>query len=128
MYIGLRSSWDNRLGNVGLNLIASVFANQWVPDLGSGLRIIHCDTARRYVRILPNGFDFNTALTMALLADGMRVGWFEADVKERLWGESHVNKWRDGSKALWQIIRIGGALRTRKPRAWLRRFRLTSRS
>lgn len=126
MVIGLRSHWQGRLPSILLNLVASLFANQWVPDLGSGLRVIHRPTVLPYLDILPDDFSFNSALTMAFLADELPTTWAAVDVGSRYTGSSHV-RLSDGFKALWQIIRIGGALRTREVRKWLR-VRLTRSS
>lgn len=120
MLVGMRVLWKARLPNVGLNLLASVLAGQWVTDLGSGLRIFDVDAVDQYVPILPDGFDFNTALTMCLLSDGLDVAWLPMSVRERQWGTSSTRPVQDGMRALWQIVRIGGALRTRTLRRWTR--------
>lgn len=127
MMIGLRKSWRDRVANVGLNLFASALAGQWVPDLGSGLRVFNRTRAWGYRTILPDGFAFNAALTMAFAADRYVVQWWPVASHPRKWGRSAVRPLQDGAQTVWTLFVIGSALRTRTPRAALRRLRSRSR-
>ena len=85
-----------------LNLAASILAGQEVPDFGSGLRVF--DTAIAKELVLPDGFDFNAALTMGFLAAGHQVQWLPITVQQRQWGHSFVQV-ADGFitlRTLWQ--------------------------
>ena len=110
-------------GRKVLNWTASVFARRWINDLNSGLRIFRREVAIGYASILSDGFSFTTSLTLAMLADGYRVDWLPIKVAPRLHGQTKVQLWRDGWITLKTIVWIGGALRTRKFRAWLRNLR-----
>ena len=107
-------------GRKVLNWTASVFARRWISDLNSGLRIFKRGVAVSYFPILSQGFSFTTSLTLSMLTDGYQVDWLPIKVASRKHGETKVKLWRDGWRTLKVIIWIGGALRTRKIRAWLR--------
>jgi len=51
-----------------------------------------------------------------------KVAWFPIDTMPRTYGKSKVKLVRDGLITLWFIFWIGFALRTRKLRAWLRKY------
>ena len=108
-------------GRKALNWTASVFARRWINDLNSGLRIFQRQVALGYAPILSDGFSFTTSLTLAMLADRYPVDWLPIKVHPRRYGQTKVRLWRDGWRTLKAIVWIGGALRTRKLRAWLRR-------
>ena len=102
MVIGQRTHRDpglRALSSSLLNLAASILAGRHVPDLGSGIRVFRRRIALDYYARLPNGFDFNTALTMAFLRGGHRVDWVRTHVRPRQVGRSHVTL-ADGVKAL----------------------------
>jgi glycosyltransferase involved in cell wall biosynthesis len=121
---GLNESRLRYYGRKVLNFIASLFADQYLIDLNSGMRIFKKDVAIQYFPILCNEFSFTTSLTMSLLCDGYKVIYFPIDVQNRSFGKSKVRLVKDGLVTLSYIIWIGGALRTRKLRAWLRKFAL----
>lgn len=110
-------------GRKALNWLASLFAWRFLPDLNSGLRMMKRSVVLGYEPILSNGFSFTTSITLAMLADGYGVDWVPIRVVGRPQGRSHVQVWRDGWRTLRQIVVIGGACRTRRVRAWLRRRR-----
>lgn len=112
-------------GRKVLNWTASLFANRWINDLNSGLRLFRRNVAVGYFPILNDGFSFTTSLTLAMLADGYGVDWLPIKVFPRRHGQTNVRLWRDGWKTLKTIVWIGGALRTRRVRAWLRRWKST---
>ena len=57
---------------------------------------------------------------MSFFCDDYKVEWFPIKVAERPHGKSHVKVVKDGLVTLWYILWIGGALRTRRIRKWLR--------
>ena len=101
------------------NVLASIFAHKWVVDLNSGMRIFSRKHALSYASILCDNFSFTTSITMSFLSDDLSVEWFPVKVAERKKGRSHVN-FIHALITLNQIIRIGGALRTRRIRKWWR--------
>ena len=111
------------LGRKGLNWLASLFAGRWIPDLNSGMRIFNRSLAVGYAPILSNGFSYTTSLTLSMLTDRYGVDWVPIRVHPRPVGTSRVSLWRDGWRTLKLILYIGCALRTRRLRSLLRRWR-----
>jgi glycosyltransferase involved in cell wall biosynthesis len=111
------------LGRKSLNWTASLMAWRWIPDLNSGIRVFKRKVVLGYDPILSNGFSFTTSLTMSMLVDQYPVDWLPIKVHPRRFGHSKVSLVRDGARTLWLILRIGGALRTRGIRRWLRERR-----
>lgn len=111
--------WGRKL----LNMTASLFTGIYMSDLNSGMRVFRKDLAIRYFPILCKKFSFTTSITMSYMCDGYRVEWFPIHVKERIYGKSHVHVGSDGLRTLYYILRIGAALRTRRIRAWLRKWK-----
>jgi len=103
-----------------INFLAGLFAYRWVVDLNSGMRIFSRENAISYEPILCNDFSYTSSLAMSHLADGLSVEWFPINVFPRVSGKSHVQPIKHGFITLYYIIRIGGALRTRGLRKWLR--------
>ena len=109
-------------GRAFLNLMASILAGIWLPDLNSGLRLFRRDLAIKYEKILCNTYSFTTSLTLMFLIDGYRVEWMPIEVEKRTQGKSKVNVIRHGLITLYYILRIGLALRSRKIREWKRKL------
>ena len=86
----------------------------------SGMRIFDRKMALGYKDILCDTFSFTTSLTMAVVIDNHKMTYFPIEVLPRLKGKSHVRVVGDGLVTLWYIVWVGGALRTRKIRAWIR--------
>ncbi len=126
MVVGQRWGLDEKplryLGRKTLNFFASVLAKHYMIDLNSGMRVFDRKLALAYSQILCDTFSFTTSLTMSIVTDGYKFFYIPIEVKPRLNGKSHVRVVKDGLVTLWQIIKIGGALRTRHLRAWIRHF------
>ena len=110
------------LGRKFLNWTASIICTYWIPDLNSGCRIFRREIALSYVSILCRTFSFTTSLTVSMMADGRRVEYFPINVEDRQFGKSKVKVIKHGFITLYYILRNGLALRTRKLRAWLRKY------
>ena len=110
-------------GRKVLNWTATLFAGRWIPDLNSGSRIFRRSIALGYEPILSDRFSFTTSLTLSMLADHYAVDWLPIKVWPRQHGATRVKLWQDGLRTLWLICWIGLALRTRRIRGWMRRFR-----
>ncbi len=67
-----------------LGRLASFLAETKIPDLNSGLRVLHRAQVRRYARILPSGFSFTTTITLAILCNEGRVAWVPINYRKRV--------------------------------------------
>ena len=72
-----------------LTRLASYLAGRRIPDLNSGLRIMHRSLVRRFEHLLPDGFSFTTTITLAALCSGALVRYSPIDYKPRL-GDSKI--------------------------------------
>lgn len=73
-----------------------------VPDVNSGLRIFHRDTALRFFDTLCGGFSFTTSITLAMLMLDYAIRFVPVTYESRV-GRSHVRYYRDTMRSL-QII------------------------
>ncbi len=79
-------------------------ANRKIPDLNSGLRLIHKDAVERFENLLPNGFSFTTTITLAMLSAGYNVEYIPIDYKKRT-GKSKIRPIADTLNFLILIFR-----------------------
>jgi glycosyltransferase involved in cell wall biosynthesis len=91
-------------GKALLGLVANVLTGRSIPDLNCGFRAVDRELAFRLLPILPNGFSFETTLTIAALTAGEAVAWVPIWVRPRL-GKSTVRLY-DGFNTLLLIIRL----------------------
>jgi glycosyltransferase involved in cell wall biosynthesis len=91
-------------GKAILGLIANMLVGRHIPDLNCGLRAVDRRLALRMLPLLPNGFSFETTITIATLKDGQTVRWVPIKVKHRI-GTSAV-KISDGFTMLMLIVRL----------------------
>jgi glycosyltransferase involved in cell wall biosynthesis len=91
-------------GKAVLGLIAQVLVGRKIPDLNCGLRAVDRQTALRMLPILPNGFSFETTLTVAMLKAGYPTTWVPIQVAPRI-GRSTVRV-ADGFNMLLLIVRL----------------------
>lgn len=87
-----------------LGTIAAYLVAKRIPDLNSGLRIIHRKTLLKYMNLCPNGFSFSTTLTLALVSRGYRVKFVPITVNKRK-GHSTVNL-KTGFDTIILILRL----------------------
>lgn len=66
-----------------LGKLASVLAEQDIPDLNSGFRAFNREIALSYFHLLPNKFSFTTTITLAMMADGFTVHYVPIDYYAR---------------------------------------------
>lgn len=121
MLIGTRrikdDVWYRYIARKAINLVASIVANFWMPDLNSGLRMFRRSLVTNYFPILCKQFSFTTSLTMSMMLDDYTVEWFPIKVEPRRFGASKVNLLKHGFITLFYILWIGAGLRTRRIRA-----------
>ena len=72
MIIGARLSLRDsdvwrRPGKWLLQRLATYIAQEPIPDLNSGLRVINREVLARYIHLCPDGFSFTTTITLAFL-------------------------------------------------------------
>ncbi len=86
-------------------LMAQALVRQPIPDLNSGMRIVHRDTILKYLHVCPSGFSLSTTITMAFLARGYAVEFVPIEVRHRV-GKSTVSL-KTGFDTIILILRIG---------------------
>ncbi len=111
MVIGARrreSATDWRWLRIGMKWLlksaASRLADHDIPDLNSGMRIYHRDTALRYAYLYPRGHSIMSTMTLAFIADGLKVDFVEIDYHVRK-GKSSFRPIRDTYNYMVTIIR-----------------------
>jgi len=91
-------------GKAVLGWVANILTGRRIPDLNCGLRAVDRHIALRLLPILPNGFSFETTLTVAMLQAGYATTWIPIRVRPRI-GISTVTVF-DGFNALMLIVRL----------------------
>ncbi len=113
---GFKRLW----GRLLLKTCASLAAGKYLPDINSGVRIVKRNLMNSYASIICDEFSYSTSQTMAFVIDGCKVKWVDVDFYPREGTKSTVDEIRHGLVAMYHIIRIGFALRTRGLRKRLR--------
>lgn len=72
-----------------LRVLAGYLADQPIPDLNSGLRLMRRSLIEQYLYVLPSGFSFTTTITLASLCNEHPVEWVPIDYHRRL-GSSKI--------------------------------------
>lgn len=75
-----------------LRRLASYLAGQRLPDLNSGMRLMHRALVERYLHLLPDGFSFTTTITLAAACNGHPVEYVPIDYRRRR-GSSKIRPW-----------------------------------
>lgn len=111
MVVGARS----REGQAGVhravangfyNRLASWMVGSTVEDLTSGFRVVRADRFRKFLYLLPNRFSYPTTITMSFFRAGYPVAYVPIVAPPRI-GRSHLRIWRDGTRFLLIIFKIG---------------------
>jgi len=103
---GSQASVGRGLANGFYNRLASWMTGHKVADLTSGFRAVRADKFREFLYLLPNGFSYPTTSTMAFFRAGYSVGYVPIRAAKRV-GNSHIRLFRDGSRFLLIIFKIG---------------------
>ena len=116
-----------KLGNEGLNLVVNVLFGTRFTDLCYGYnafwrRVVPSlqlpDTAlprRRDGRKLwGDGFEIETLINIRAAADGLRVSEVSSVEHARIYGESNLNTFRDGTRVLRTILSEYGRMRRQR--------------
>lgn len=72
-----------RPGKRLLGWLANYLAEQRIPDLNCGLRVVKKDVVTKYLHLCPNGFSFSTTIQLALLCAGYRVKYLPITASKR---------------------------------------------
>ncbi|MCL4258039.1 MAG: glycosyltransferase family 2 protein [Anaerolineales bacterium] len=84
--------------------MANYLTRTKIPDVNSGLRIIHRETALRYLHLCPQGFSFSTTITVTFISRGYKVAYLPIHVEKRM-GKSSVTI-STGFEALLLVLRL----------------------
>jgi glycosyltransferase involved in cell wall biosynthesis len=89
MVVGARTGADvhipamRRPAKWFLGRLAGYLAGQRIPDLNSGLRVVHRRLVERFEHLLPSGFSFTTSITLAALCNDALVHYHPIDYRVR---------------------------------------------
>lgn len=81
--------WIRRPAKWVLGRLASFLAEQPIPDLNSGLRVIKKSLVEHFEHLLPSGFSFTTTITLALLCTNRSVAYHPISYEKRV-GQSKI--------------------------------------
>ena len=93
-----------RPGKYLLTKLAEYLTEQKIPDLNSGMRIIHKSTILKHSPALSDSFSFTTTTTVALLKDGYNVTFHPIKVTSRT-GKSTVTI-KTGFETIILLLRL----------------------
>ncbi len=81
--------WIRRPAKWFLARLASFLAEQPIPDLNTGLRVLPKSLVEKFEHLLPSGFSFTTTITLALLFNNFRIYYHPIDYLRRV-GSSKI--------------------------------------
>ncbi len=99
------ATFVRRIGNAGLNWVATYLTGRDIPDLTSGLRAARRDSLREFLHLLPNGFSTPTTTTLAFVKAGYNVTFVRIQAAARA-GSSKIRMSRDGLKFFLILVRV----------------------
>lgn len=103
---GSQASWGRGLANTFYNKLASYMTSHEIEDLTSGYRAVRAEKFREFLYLLPNGFSYPTTSTMAFFRAGYSVAYEPIHTAKRI-GKSHIRLFKDGTRFLLIIFKIG---------------------
>ena len=83
---------------------ASFLSGQRIPDLNSGMRAYHRDSALRYAHLYPRGHSIMSTMTLGFISDGLKVDFVPIDYNVRK-GKSSFRPIRDTYNYFLTIFR-----------------------
>ena len=72
-------SFSKRVGRFFFRTLSEFATGRHIPDINSGLRIFHKDTATRFFHTLSSGFSFTTTITLAFMLNAHSVVYVPID-------------------------------------------------
>ncbi len=103
---GSQASLGRGFANGLYNRLASWMTGHKVEDLNSGVRAVHAEKFAEFLYLLPNGFSYPTTSTMAFFRAGYSVAYVPIHAAKRI-GKSHIRIFRDGTRFLLIIFKVG---------------------
>ncbi len=101
-----QASFGRLAANKIYNHVAGWMVGHNIPDLTSGLRAVNAKKFRSFLYMLPNGFSYPTTITMAFFKAGYSIAYVDIKAEKRE-GDSHINLWKDGTRFLLIIFKVG---------------------
>jgi len=93
------------LGNKGLSLLTSILYGNWITDMETGYKVFP-SKAFKNTLLRAKGFELEPEITAKLLKKGYKIIEVPISTNPRSYKEGKkLNTIRDGSKALWTIIK-----------------------
>lgn len=89
-----------------LVVFAQWIAQQPIPDINSGMRVIRTSVVKKFLGILPDTFSFTTTITLAMLTNNYVVHYYPIDYFHRQ-GRSKIKPIRDTLRFVQLILRTG---------------------
>jgi glycosyltransferase involved in cell wall biosynthesis len=86
---GVNIPWQRRPAKWILARLASYLAEQQIPDMNSGLRLLKRPLVDKFEHLLPSGFSFTTTITLALLCNDYLVQYVPISYAKRV-GSSKI--------------------------------------
>lgn len=77
-------------GRKFLHILANYLADQKIPDINSGFRLVKKERVARFWHLLPNSFSLTTTLTLAFQKSGLDIKYVPIEVNKRVGGKSTV--------------------------------------
>lgn len=77
-----------------------------IPDMNSGLRVLHKSVVEKFLNVLPDSFSFTTTITIAMLTNNYVVRYVPIDYYYRV-GRSKIKPIRDTLRFIQLILRTG---------------------
>ncbi len=110
MAIGARdkashASLPRYIANLFYNKLASYMSDHDILDLTSGFRAVKARIFKQFLYLLPNGFSYPTAITMALFKCGYSIKYIPISCPKRT-GTSHIKLMKDGLRFLLIIFKV----------------------
>jgi len=94
-----------KIAKAPIHWLANYLVGFKIPDLNSGLRVFRKDLAKKYFKLLPNGFSLTSNITLAFLSDGYRVKYLPINYYKRV-GLSKVKPFSDAMNYLTLVVRM----------------------
>lgn len=101
--LGFRGPYIRTPGKKILHLLANYLAEQKIPDLNSGFRLVKKSELEKFLHFLPNSFSFSTTSTLAFTKDGLNIKYIPVETNKRA-GKSSV-KPKDAIKMFTLILK-----------------------
>lgn len=109
MAVGARTGWQGpalrQPGKRIIKWVAEYLSGVPIPDVNSGVRIVHKDLFGKFRHLCPDGFSLSTTLTIAALKDHSRVVFVPIASFKRSGGRSTVRP-HDAFTMLMLIMRL----------------------